>query len=328
MAFLFTRATGRFVPTISWRSLRQQFVRRYALPRQVRLDQRRIFIVPTRHGFVFGIMVLVMLLGSINYDNNLAFLLTFLLAGMGLVAILHTFRNIVGLSFSVGKVFPAFAGLPAKVQVIVENPEPLSRCNVQFSFSGATPCRVDLLSGSTTVIVELPGQQRGIHRLSTLRIETEFPVGLFRAWSYIDLDGDYLVYPKPWGQPLHHIVTHASGQLSAAVAGGNDDFLGFRRYQPGDSLRHIHWKAVARGREPLTKQFGEHESPQLWLEWDTVLHLGIEDRLSQLCQWILDAENAGLSYGFRMPGVNIGPGRGEIHRLNCLRPLALFGTRK
>ena len=65
----------------------------------------------------------------------------------------------------------------------------------------------------------------------------------------------------------HHARATRKGSRSAQ---GQDDFAGLRKYQPGDSLRHVAWKAVARGQAVMTKQFSGLAAGELWLDWDSL----------------------------------------------------------
>jgi len=156
-------------------------------------------------------------------------------------------------------------------------------------------------------------------------LETRFPLGLFRAWSYIEPDARCLVYPRPERSPLPPYTAAAASGAMRSPTPGNDDFAGLRGYQLSDSPRHVAWKAVARSGDMLTKQFTGEAAAQLWLDWALLgAALGVEQRLSRLAGWALAADRAGTLYGLRLPGVEIAPGRGDAHRGACLQALALF----
>jgi len=295
-------------------------------PGPIYLQQRRVYILPTRPGLAFCLALLVMLVGSINYNLSLGYILTFLLASMGMVAILHTFRNLVHLHILPGRVEPVFAGEVAWFELFVENHSAYDRCSISFSHQGrATPCDVASARGAT-VSIPATALKRGWLAPGRITVDTRFPIGLLRAWSYIQPDMRCLVYPKPDDALLPLPEPTGGTGARRAAAGGSDDFAGLRAYQSGDSPRHIHWKAVARGQGLQTKVFGGQANAELWLDWNLLpAGMGVEERLSRLTRWVLQADREGLRYGLRLPGVVLQPDTGEAHRLACLRELALHG---
>jgi uncharacterized protein (DUF58 family) len=165
---------------------------------------------------------------------------------------------------------------------------------------------------------------RGRLQPGTLSLETRFPLGLFRAWSRLVLDQAAWIYPRPAAAPP---PPRAPRQPSEAgdQGRGSDDFRGFRQFHSGDSLRHVHWKAVARGQGWLTKEFGGDRVEECWFDWSALEGLDTEARLSVLCRWVLDAANEQRHFGLRLPGVSLGPDQGPAHRDRCLRALAVHG---
>ena len=290
----------------------------------VRLNLRRIFILPTRYGLLFGALLLVMLLGSINYGNSLGFLLTFLLGGLALVSILYTYLNLAGLEISAARCGPVFAGEPAAFAFHVSNPGNEVRHSVSFQLPGL-PAEISDVAANEISTLQLlcPAPRRGVLKMGRFTIATRFPLGLFWAWSPLDLDLHCLVYPHP-AAGYRPYPTGGDELDSGPGLKGGDDFAGLRAHQRGEPLHHIHWKLAAREQGLWSKQYGggPHE---LWLEWDAVNEQDTEARLSQLCRWVLDAHTAALRYGLRLPGLTLPPAQGEAHRAACLRALALFG---
>lgn len=306
----------------------------------VYLDRRHIYVLPTRSGLLFGLILWVMLIGSMNYNNNLGYMLTFLLASMTLVSILHTHRMLLGLQVAVGKVKPVFAGDTAQFQVWIDNRGQLARYALHWHRHPAPaslwkitrnpqfpPQLLDIPSNQRIAItVAVPTQQRGRLALGRILVMTTFPLGLFRAWAYVDLDMTTLVYPQPLGNrflPSGHSA--ANGGHVNVDSSGSDDFTGYRDYKAGDSPRHIHWKAVAREQGWLLKQFGNTSHATVWLTWDAVSHLHhVEAGLSQLCLWVLIADSQGICYGLDIPECVLEPATGDTHRERCLQALALY----
>jgi uncharacterized protein (DUF58 family) len=295
-------------------------------PGTIFLLQKRVYILPTRPGLAFALALVVMLIGSINYNLSLGYILTFLLASMALVAILHTFRNLVHLRFTPGRVGPVFAGEIAWFELFVENRSGYDRCSISLWHQGkARQC--DIASGrGTTVSVPVAAQKRGWLTPGRITVDTRFPLGLLRAWSYIQPDMRCLVYPEPDDGLLPLPEPSGGTGEKRVAAGGSDDFAGLRPYQVSDSPRHIHWKAAARGQGLQTKVFSGRAAAELWLDWNQLpANLGVESKLSRLTRWVLSADRVGLRYGLRLPRLEREPDAGEPHRLACLRELALYG---
>lgn len=294
----------------------------------ITLDRQRIFILPTRHGLMFAVVLLLMLVGSINYTLSLGFVLTFLLGGMALVSILHTYRNLAQLTVSAGKTTPVFAGQQASFTICLNSSSTTERYAVGAMIEKQHPQFIDIpASEAVYAALIMHAPHRGILRPGRFILFTRFPLGLFRAWSKLDLDLACIVYPQPDSARLPQLASIQGRDGKAIVAEGSDDFRGMRPYHLGDSLRHVAWKAMAQGRGMLTKQFSGQTMPELWLDWDDLAGMATEARLSRLCRWVLDAQNAGLSYGLRIPGSIIAPGNGEAHQRVCLERLALFGMK-
>jgi uncharacterized protein (DUF58 family) len=289
------------------------------------LSQRRVYILPTRHGVFFAAALLLMLIGSINYQLSLGFILTFLLAGMGIVAILHTYRNLAHLSVSAGRVEPAFVGGAVRFHLHLDNATRFSRVAIDARCDAAAGTMdVPAGSGASTTLA-LPAGRRGWLRLPRVTVETRYPIGLFRAWSYVQPDTRALVYPRPDDSslPLPSFVPERGDAAHAGV--GSDDFAALRPYQLGDSPRHIAWKSAERGGQLLTKVFTGRGAAELWLDFGALpAALGVEGRLSRLTRQVLLAEEAHVAYGLRLPGREFGPDLGESHCDACLKALALF----
>jgi len=295
----------------------------------ITLGQRRVYIVPTRLGWFYGATLGILLVGSINYALQLGFALTFLLAGLGLVSMVHTTRNLARLTVSAGRAEPVFAGEAAQFRLYLDNRARYDRpaILVRHVASGAQVV-LDLAPAAVgEAVLAVPAARRGWLPLTRVMLETRFPLGLFRAWSYIEPEARCLVYPRPERAPLPASTPDADAGAARAQALGSDDFSGLRAYQLQDSPRHVAWKAVARSDDMLTKQFAGAAGIELWLDWaQLATGLATEQRLSRLAGWVLAAEQAGARYGLRLPGRAIMPERGDAHRAACLQALALHGT--
>ncbi len=295
--------------------------------RSITLDQRRIFILPSRTGVFFGLCLLVMLLAAINFQNNLSYALTFLLATLFIVATLHTYANLAGLSLQAVHARPAFPGQRTEFEIIVERGRRREHIGLALYWPDSSVAHASLLAQDRErLLIHAPvGSQRGWYRPGRLVVESFYPLGLLRCWSLVDLDLPALVYPRPVPTPALPGMSSEDPEGSSLPEPGSDDFYGFRDYQPGDALRRVYWKGLARGRTLQVTQYVTHTERSAWLDWDMFPGAGTESRLSYLCYWVLEMERSGEDYGLRIPGVSIPPGRGEQHRDRLLRALALFG---
>lgn len=290
------------------------------------LVQRRVFILPTRHGLTFATMLMLMLTGSINYNLNLGFILTFLLGAMGVNAMIHTFRNLANLRIAGGRARPVFAGDTAHFIVHLENGGETDRYAIGLTHDKKDAVFVDVPARTTvSTAVGILAQKRGILRPGRLTLFARYPLGLFYAWSYLEPDTRCVVYPRPASPGLPLPPASSSSGAGAEHGQGQEDFSGLRQYHIGDSPRHIAWKVAARDQGLLTKQFTGRADTELWLDWSLLPpSTGVEERLSRLARWVLDAHTAGLSFGLRLPGNTVKMATGQAQRERCLEALALF----
>lgn len=294
--------------------------------RDVVLVQRRVFILPTRLGLAFGGTLLLMLIASVNYSLSLGYVLTFLLGAMGLNAMLHTYRNLANLRVSATHSTAVFAGDRAHFTVEIGNPNHYGRHAIALTCRKDDEALVDIAPGQTALAgITIEAPRRGILRPGRLTLHTHYPLGLYRAWSYLELDLSCVVYPRPAPPGIALPARTAAHRDGAASGAGEDDFAGLRPYHVGDSPRHVAWKASERSEALLAKQFSGRAMTECWLDWnETPSALDIEARLSWLARWVLDAHGANIGYGLRLPGLTVPISVGELHRARCLEALALF----
>lgn len=309
----------------------QRFIDRRAQvrTRPFSLAAGRIYILPTRNGLYFAVLVFVMLLGSMNYSNSLGFALTFLLAAVGLVAMHHTQRNLLRLQIRGVSAAAVFAGENASFQLELANDTRLGRHAIRVAAKGMATCTIDLPAGSRGhAYIRCPTRHRGYLDCPRLRIDSEYPMGLFNAWRWLAVDASVLVYPRPAG--IHTLPPeNAHGaEGPRALSRGDTEFIGHRAYVSGDSPRRIDWKASARTDALIVSKHADTRERQLWLDAAALGHLDNEARLSQLTRWVLAADTAGLRYGLRLPGQRraqaLAPNTGSAHKRACLTALALY----
>ena len=295
-------------------------------PGTIVLVQRRIFILPSRHGLTYMVALLVMLTASVNYNLSLGFVLTFLLAALGVNSILHTFRNLARLEISPGRAQPVFAGGIAHFTLVLKNPGALDRFSIGITHNRNDAVYVDVpAQQAVNAVVAVPALRRGLLAPGRLTIFTYYPLGLCYAWSYVQPDMRCVVYPRPETTQVPLPLSEAHTGTGIERGSGQEDFSGLRFYRPGDSPRHIAWKTTARGQGLLTKEFSGRPDAELWLEWHMLPPtLDVEARLSRLARWVINAHAAGLSFGLRLPGFVLALAPGDAQRDRCLEALALF----
>jgi uncharacterized protein (DUF58 family) len=290
------------------------------------LSGRRIYIVPSALGIAFSLMIFAMFLGAMNYANNLALGLAFMLGALGLTAMHHCHRNLAGILIRSNAAEPVFVGQTARFRIAVENTAPLARHEITVAneLGFAEPCRVEP-NGRAVLEVEVPATRRGQLVLDAFEITTRHPFGLFRAWAYLHMNDRCVVYPRPSerGRKAPPLETDTGGAQDTIVK-GDDDFAGLRSFHPGDPPSRIAWKAYARDQSLQVKLYAGTAVTSHVFDWDALPGLGVEERLSQLCRWIEDAHAAGRAFGLKLPTQRIEPNVGAAHRQHCLTTLALF----
>ncbi len=288
------------------------------------LGTRQIYILPTRHGLLFLLVLVTLALAAVNYNNALAYLLTFLLAGMAVVSLLHAQRNLLKLRVTAAGGDPVFAGEPAALRVCLHN-DSGARYALRLESTPATLTPFDVPAHDTRcVVLSIPTLKRGWLECPLLTLASVYPLGITRAWSRrLTLPARCLVYPKPADDAPWQTAAGTEGESQPGVMQDGDDFTGLRAYQPGDAPARISWKTLARGQGLHTKEFRAPRAESIWLDWEAFAPHDVEMRLSLLCRAALEAEDSGLAYGLRLPGVVLEPDNGTSHRHRCLEALAL-----
>ena len=290
------------------------------------LLRRRLYILPTRAGLGFGVLLLFMLVAGLNYANSLALFLTFLLSGFALVTMHLCHRNLHGTALFSAHVPPTFALRPGSLRVTLENGAVLPRYRIESAVADAPTLAADVPArGRQQIELPVGAPKRGIVRVDRLRLTTTHPFGLFRTWTWVHTPIEMLVYPRPVGSlPMPTLSGRKSGQRSQGLSGA-DEWQGLRPFRDGDSPRQVDWKAYAREAPLLVKEYSAMGSELRVFDFQQLAHLGTEARLEQMARWVVDAEESGDRYGLELPGVHIAPDRGTDHRHQCLAALALHG---
>ena len=291
------------------------------------LNRRNIYVLPTRNGLLFLLAAGLVFIAAINYAVSLAYGLAFLMVSLFIITILYTFNNLNNLSLARQPCAPVFCGEEIAFNVELSRFENRVHESLELNFANGSITHADL-SGvdRDRVQVFTAATRRGNFRAPRLRVTTYFPLGLCRAWSIVDLDLHCLVYPKPIPFAMDQFNSGGGGgEESAQLREGSEDFYGLRDYVPGDPLRQVAWKNVARGQGMHIKQFVDYVDSKVWLDWDMFYGFGTEERLSRLCYCVLKLTATGSPLGLKLPGLEITPDSGTRHRDRLLRALALFG---
>ena len=292
----------------------------------VATHHRRIYILPTRAGLGYGGLMLATLLGALNYQNNLGLLLTFLMISIALVGMHHCWFQLLGLELYARDGPAVFAGETARFPLSVR--ERRQRPRPQLGIAGG-PTFALAAGGEAAAVLSRPAPRRGPLQLDGVLLESRYPFGLFRAWTVLHPRAEVLVYPKPTVRaPQPPLVAHFDQQGRGDMGIGAEDFVGPRAYRAGDSPRQLDWKAYARERGLIVKQFGGDQAARAHLDWDAVPGADPERRLSVLARQVLTADALGFSYGLRLPGVSIDADHGSRHKHRCLAALARFALRE
>lgn len=310
------------------------FQLRDAEPGEVFLKQRRVFIIPTQAGLTFGAMLVVLFIGSVNYSLGLGFVLTFLIASCGVVDMHLTFRNMAHLYLTAGHASTVFAGEEAQFELHLINRYKYGRYAIWLGFLAEDLPNIEqatdiLPNTSSTVSLHVTSTRRGWLQAPRVRLQTRFPLGLLRSWSYWTPDARALVYPYP-EEEAPPLPIQGSANKEGSGQAGHDDFAGVRAYQPGDAMKHLAWRQIARvdisdGGNLVTKHFEGGAKGDLCLDFAQLSYrMDLELRLSRMARWVLDAEQQGMPYAFKLGANDFAASIGPAHQAACLRALALY----
>ena len=310
------------------------FENRLPLSDHITLTQRTVYILPTRPGLMLGVTLMILLVASINYQLNLGYLLTFLLAGSALIGMHVCHGTLRGLAMHLQAPSAHYAGATAPVDIRLTNTRRATRHGIGLSVLDSDASKhwvwTDVPGqGNSTVQVAFKPTGRGLHRLPTLTAETRFPLGTFRVWTVWRPAAEVLVYPAPESHapPLPPGEPRSGDAANASRARDTGDFDGVRGYKRGDPLRQVVWKKAAKADESgnglVVRDSAQSNALELWLDFMQAGTGDKEHKLSRLCAWVLAADKQAVVYGLRLPTLSIAPASGEVHKRQCLEALAL-----
>ncbi|HTU64781.1 MAG TPA: DUF58 domain-containing protein [Steroidobacteraceae bacterium] len=291
------------------------------------MSSRRVYILPTRAGFAFAALIVVMLLAGLNYSNSVALMLTFVLAGFGLIAMHLCHRNLVGLGIRDLATRDAFAGEHGQLRLTLTNSADTPRIGIESATDATERVTLDVTAGgSARADLALPLERRGRVRVDRIKLSTAFPFGLFRAWTYVHVTADVLAWPVPRGRREPPAEAATGGDAPSVHRAGDEEWAGLREFRSGDSPRQVAWGAYARGRGLLVKTYQSPAAHHRTFDLAHVPGADLEARLEQLSAWIVAAQARGERYGLVLSRQQIPPDSGAKHRELCLRELALYGA--
>lgn len=308
----------------------------------VTLERRRVFILPTRAGMMFGIVAMSIWFTSLNFNLQLGFFLAFLIMSIALVSMYETHRNLIHLAVRELRCAAVHAGEVANFDFVIDNPSARARHAIHLAFmlprrrrsetgpvsESATPgAWVDVAASSTArASIGLPTRRRGPRSCPRVRISTRFPFGLWEAWAYASPAMSTIVYPGAEANaPFLPVGGEAGREAGRGATAGSDDFAGVRAYHSGDPLRSVAWRLAARSDELSVKVFESNAGEETTLDFTQLPpSLGVEKRLERLTRWVLMADAASLRYRLVLPPLALAADTGPEHRARCLEALALF----
>lgn len=291
------------------------------------LQSRRIYILPTSTGYAAAVLLFLMLLAGMNYNNSLALMLCFMLCGVALVSMHQCHRSLAGLQLLRAQAEDVFAGREGEVCLQFENTSDCPRAGLALRCAPCAPSRFLLPPGAIeSVRVAFKAGTRGRQRIERLELESTAPLGLFRAWTWLHLPLEAIVYPRPLSaRPLPPLRGEQPRLQRSARGGDDEEWAWLRPFHASDPPRSVAWKAYAHGAPLLVAQYEAPAGMHRWLEFDQLRALAPEQRLEQLAQWVLDCERIGEPYALQMPQQVLAASSGRAHRQLCLRALALYG---
>lgn len=303
----------------------QERVRRRRGPTRLpqTFEYRHIYVMPTRFGFWFGMLLALTVIGGLNFNNNMALMLGFLLAAIAQLTTLLAYRNLAGLALQSITAVPVFAGDHAQYRVLLANGEERNRYAIEAVSPHDRACADVESQNRALLTLEQPTHRRGWVRMEPFRIENRYPLGLFRAWSVIIPEAACLVYPMPAVHPPQ-LPRTGRGDSGTPSKGEGDHFHGLREYKPGDTLHRIAWRTSARHQKLYTREMESPVEDACELNWYLLRGRDTEEKLSILTAWVLRAERLQIPYSLEMPGSALPADLGEEHRDACLKILALF----
>jgi uncharacterized protein (DUF58 family) len=312
---------------MSFAPIRKFFGNRMPIADEITLTQRSTYILPTKAGLFLFAIILLMLIGATNYQNNLAFMLTFLTASIGMVSILVTYKNLQGLLFKMAQSESVCAGEKTHLSILIESLEQQTHSALAIGTSKNDLIYFDVVSQyKNRVELAIQTDKRGRMPIPRLIVCSQFPFGLLNAWSWFKFESTILVYPTPIEPPVESGVSQTSDEEYSSFSKGQDELYGLKNYQQGEPLSRIDWKAVAREKGIFSREFVDYQNQDTVFDWNDYAAYPNESILSFLCFLVLKASRENTEFGLNLPNRKIAFGQGKQHVKKCLEALAIFGS--
>lgn len=288
----------------------------------LRISLRRIFIVPTALGWLWAAVGGLLYVVGVNTSSNVPLILGFLMLALQLLAIFLTAQTLHGLQLNWQMQLEGCAGeqLPLMLQLTV--PKGMRYLGLQLGPKGRRwegICE----AGMQKIAVPWQGENRGLHKLPRLRIDSQAPLGLWVCWVRLQLATEALLYPEPIAAAVVEMPwPQAVGTQQAQQSAEPHDFHSLQPHRPEEGPQRLAWKQLARGHGEFSKRFEAPSAKAVLLS----LQPGIEKEkgLSAIAARIKQLASKGDSYGLLVEHINIPPANSAEHRRICLRSLALL----
>jgi len=301
--------------------------KRLPASRTIKLTQKRIFIIPNKIGLLYLILIGLVFVTGVNYQNNLIFSLSVLLVSIFITAIVSTYQNLSGLVVTVGHANSVFVGKTTELNIGLEHSARKNKQGLWLGFDRQNAKSILVGKAGGHLAVNYKPTRRGYFDVPRLTLFSRYPLGILTCWTWLRLRFDGVVYPYPVFSPYQYVGESEPGDEAAEsiITTGIDDFHGFKNYQAGDSLKHVAWRQFAKSGVLLTKEFEQAQAQGHWLDWSALPSMDVESRLQILCGWVVRSFEDDREFGLILPSQKITLGRGDVHRDACLRALALYG---
>ncbi|EAT13539.1 DUF58 domain-containing protein [Bermanella marisrubri] len=298
------------------------------LPRtsSVQLTQKRIFIFPSRVGWGFVVMLVLVFVTGVNYQNNLLLSLCFLLVSLMITAMIETYRNLAKLHIQSGKVEDCYAGDIIQLPIRLSTAKGKTKHALFIGFSAEHSQLIGDVKEQKRLGLQYVVAKRGVLEPERFTIFSRYPLGLFHCWTWVFMAFDGVAFPQPILVPFQKYTGAGDGEGDKNLLnqGDVDDALDFRIYQKGDSLKHIAWKQFAKTGQLYSKVFREAMGEHRDIDWRAAPSQDWESRLSIMCAWVLESHENQMPFSLRLPNIYISKNFGEAHLKECLHALAHF----
>lgn len=306
----------------------KQKIKNWANKPPLEIKKNQIYILPTPPGFIFLLVIFVIFAGSFNENNNMGLLFSFFLFFVFLISIRETRNSILNLKIISIKIENSFALSKAKIIFHLSAEKNENKSFEISCYDKTTKLKSIIKNSSAKQEIEIDSRKRGVYNSPVFTLSSDYPYGIFKAWTYVSSNEKQIIYPAPSKNsiPVHELksIMEKKGNIKDSTK-KEDEFKGLKEYEKGDSIKRISWKSYSKGLGLFTKDFGDQSGfDEVIIYFDEIKINNIEKKLSLICKTILDLESIGLKYGFKIDKINISPATGKEHQKKCLEILAEY----